>query len=480
MNLYPHQSKAASDALQIIHSNNIVYLVMEVRTGKTITALSIAENFFTKPKNTVAFITKLKAIPSIQSDFDKNDFSFKLIVTNYEAVHKIDQPENIDLWILDEAHCLGQYPKMSIRTANLKKIINGKPTILLSGTPTPESYSQIYHQLLVTGNSPFQESNFYKWAKSGYVNVKQKMIGSHLVNDYSKANIDLINDKIKHLIVSCSQQDAGFENKVIESFIPIHMNDISHFLFKSINDLQVIDYGGKTFVADTPANLINKLSQIAGGTLIDDQGDPLIFDDAKIQYIKNNYAGKKIAIYYRYKAEFTLLSNNFPKHTTDWNQFENEDIPVFLSQIQSGREGISLRSADLIVMYNIDFSATSYWQVRARQQYRDRVGDCHIHWLFSDLDIEKKVYKAVSQKKNFTSSYYIANYGRIKNSKKSNRLSQKKWLDSNQDQVLFPTGVARPASTQGRTDDFYRMQSPRKASDGTAKVPTQCTPCDWL
>lgn len=44
------------------------YLSMECRTGKTITALSAADNF---DAQSVLFITKLKAIPSIKADYER-------------------------------------------------------------------------------------------------------------------------------------------------------------------------------------------------------------------------------------------------------------------------------------------------------------------------------------------------------------------------------------------------------------------------
>jgi len=70
-------------------------------------------------------------------------------------------------------------------------------------------------------------------------------------------------------------------------------------------------------------------------------------------------------------------------------------------QIVSGREGINLSKADVLVYYNIDFSAVSYWQSRARLQTinRDKID---IYWIFSKNGIEEHIYKSVCKKKNFT------------------------------------------------------------------------------
>jgi hypothetical protein len=74
-------------------------------------------------------------------------------------------------------------------------------------------------------------------------------------------------------------------------------------------------------------------------------------------------------------------------------------------QIVSGREGISLKKAECLVYYNIDFSATSYWQSRDRMTTKDRLEN-KIYWVFSRTGIEKQIYKAVVKKKDYTLNHF--------------------------------------------------------------------------
>jgi SNF2-related domain len=484
MQLYPHQKDVLNKALPILEKYKVVYLIMEVRTGKTLVSLTLADTYLkrifgqTEFNTTVCFITKKKAIPSIEADFKASGFTYKLIVTNYESLHNLNQ--KIHIWIIDEAHSCGQYPKPSQRTKDLKERINGAPCILLSGTPTPESFSQIYHQLDITGNSPFHHKNFYEWAKAGFVNIKQKMIGGFRINDYSRANDDVIKKECDHLFVSCSQVDAGFTCDVIETFQTVTMNEVSKFLFKSLEKDQVVVWKDVTIIADTPANELNKFAQICGGTVIQDEHS-FIFDDSKAVFIRENYKGKRLAIYYRYKAELTLLESFFPKNTKSWVDFESGLSDIFLSQIQSGREGISLRSADFIIMYNIDFSATSYWQVRARMQYKDRSTPANVVWLFSDLGIEEKIYKAVSNKKNFTVSYYkkITNV-RVKSTNANKKEAQGVGLASGQNNELFSPWLAGSDGTEKREDNIHRGESAGQGCNATATGKARPNTCSWL
>ena len=67
-------------------------------------------------------------------------------------------------------------------------------TILLSGTPTPESYSQMYHQVCGISTNPFRRfKNFYAFAKT-YVDVRQRKINGNYINDYSKGKRSIIDD----------------------------------------------------------------------------------------------------------------------------------------------------------------------------------------------------------------------------------------------------------------------------------------------
>lgn len=135
MELREYQKEIASIATGILVERRIVYLTMEVRTGKTLTSLEIAKLYGAK---NVVFLTKKKAIDSILSDWETfgYDKEFSIEVINDESMHKI-QDVDCDLVIHDEHHRFGGFPKPGIYTKMYKKMFSKKPMIFLSGTPTP-------------------------------------------------------------------------------------------------------------------------------------------------------------------------------------------------------------------------------------------------------------------------------------------------------------------------------------------------------
>ncbi len=405
MILRKYQIDIASDACRLLEKYKIAYLAMECRCGKTLTSLQAAKNYGAKK---VIFFTKKKAIGSIESDYRELAPDFKLFVTNYEQLPNF-QKEGFDLVICDEAHSLSQFPLMSKRAELLKIICAGLPIIYLSGSPTPESFSQIFHQLHISSFSPFaQYKNFYAWVNAGYVTKKTKYIFNRELTDYSYANQEKIEREIKHLFLSYTQKESGFTQFVQETVLKVEMKNSTYLLANKIKNTRVhIGKDGQEIIADTEVKLMQKLHQIYSGTVISETGDAICFDDSKAHFIKHYFKGKKIAIFYKFKAEFTMLLKTFGNSITlSPEEFEASQDKIFCSQVQSGREGINLSTADALVMYNIDFSHVSYIQAQARFQAKNRTKECLLYWIFSDNGIEERIYERVKAKKDYVLYYF--------------------------------------------------------------------------
>lgn len=398
-----YQINIAEQAADMLRTKSIAYLVMQVRTGKTLTAFLTAEKLGVE---NVLFVSKLKAIPGIQSDFEKYGGQFFMTFINYESLHKLKG--NFDLIILDEAHCLGQFPIPAKRTELLKEICAYKPILYLSGTPTPETYSQWFHQFWVSSFSPFPHRNFYKWHHE-YGIPKTKYVYNRELNDYSEVIAETINPIVNPYLLTWTQQEAGFEMPVDERIVTIPMPERIALAVKIMRRDKIIQTkSGATVLGDTAVKELGKIHQICSGTVKDEDGGFHLISDYKTRYIAQHYQGRKIAIFYKFQAELELLRQTFGNRLIFCPESFNAAGPdrVFVSQIQSGREGINIATADVLIMLNIDFSATSYWQSRARLQTKDRKTPALVHWIFAEGGIEKYVYGQVSKKKDFTVSHY--------------------------------------------------------------------------
>lgn len=395
MQLRDYQIEIAEKATEILTNNYLVYLAMEVRCGKTLTALEIAKLYGAK---NVLFLTKKIAIKSILKDYEAFGYTFGLTVINNESLHLTEG--NFDLIISDEHHRCGTYPKPNKVTKLIKQRYSKLPMIFLSGTPHPESYSQIYHQFWISENSPFKSwANFYKWAQV-FVTITQKNFGYAKVNDYSNANKKTIDNLCKHLFLTYTQEQAGFTSIVNERVMHVKMKPSTYDLINRLKKNKVVDGKSNVILADTSVKLMAKLHQLYSGTIKFESGESMVIDNTKAVFIKQTF-NEKIAIFYKFKEEYNALKSIYGNDLTDdLNEFNSTDKSIAL-QIISGREGISLSKAEKLVYYNIDFSALSYFQSRNRLTTIDRTNNT-VYWIFSEAGIEDKIYKAVMNKKNYT------------------------------------------------------------------------------
>jgi hypothetical protein len=403
INLRDYQIEISKKACDILKEKRIVYLAMQVRTGKTLTALNTVMLF---GANNVLFLTKKKAISSIIKDYKEFGYTFNLTVINDEQIEKLDN--NYDLIIHDEHHRFGAFPKPSKRVQLFKQKYGYKPMIFLSGTPAAESYSQMFHQFWVSHYSPFRDVNFYAWSKN-YVNVKQKKLGYATVNDYSDANVNLIDKVITPYVLKFTQEESGFQSKVNEHilYFPSCCERYTTYLEENL----IIQGKGEVILGDTGAKLMSKIHQLESGTIKFESGNTMTLDKSKAEFIRDHFKGKKIAIFYYYIEELELLQSVFLNHTLDLNEFNTTD-KVYIGQQYSNALGVNLSKADCLVFYNFGFSGTNYIQSIDRLTTKERMVN-DVYFVYGKKSLTEKIHKVVKKKKNFTSKMYE----RVRNSK---------------------------------------------------------------
>ena len=295
MKFRDYQNKIINYATNVIAIRNFVYLAMEVRTGKTLTSLGIAQKVGVK---NVLFLTKKKAISSIESDYELLNPNYEITVINYESIHKVPK-KGWDFVILDEAHTLGAFPKPSKRARQVRDILslNRSLVCLLSGTPTPESYSQMYHQVYGIPGNPFEKyKNFYRFCDD-HVNKVQKRINGFMVTDYSNGR-ESINNNMKPFMVSYTQKQAGFESAIEEEILKVPLHSNTYNLCRRLKkDLIIEMKEGEVILADTGVKLMSKLHQMYSGTVKFESGNSMIIDTSKARYIKWKFICLSVVLY---------------------------------------------------------------------------------------------------------------------------------------------------------------------------------------
>lgn len=406
--LRDYQQHGAQEAVRILNELGIVYFVWEVRTGKTLTALSAADMFGAKK---VLFITKKRAIDSrtILNDYEALSPGFEMQLINKESLHKITD-NDFDLVISDEHHATASaYPKANKSAKDLKQRFGQLPMIFLSGTPAIESGSQWYHSFWVSNRSPFNSwKTFYRWAEH-FTTPAIKYFGALQVKDYSKAIDAEIAPYIEPYLLKYTQKEAGFTSEISEHVIYYEIPELLQRLAKRLLSEEVVEGSTETIIANNAAAMMMKIHQIENGTVIFESGNYKVLSTRKAEIIKEYFKGMKIAIFYYFKHELELLLSVFGESiTTDINEFKSTDKHFCIQQI-SGSEAISLKEADALVYYNFGYSGKNYTQGRDRLTTKDRAEN-NVYFFLGKDSLNERIYKAIKAKKKYNEKLFIKQY----------------------------------------------------------------------
>lgn len=421
---WPHQHELFDEALPILKENALVYLATEERTGKSLVAIMLAED--TVHGGRVLIITKKKAIEGWNKILNGYIHICGYTVINYESVHKV--AGEYDFIIIDEPHAfIAAYPKKSKTHKNVAKLVQDKPIIFASATSHAQGTQMLYHQLCMSTWSPWSQfKDFYAWyqeyaARDKAGHVKTVYIGpNRTAVDYKAVDHDRVWKDVKHLFVTKTRQELGFEHEP---------NDIIHYveLSKPIRDIyntllkdKVLNFThgetgeDYTLVCDSSIKLRWALHMLEGGSIkytphVDKKQAKLIKEGKakppkpeylvlgnleKVDYILNTWGDSQdLVIMFQYKADLMKLERHFKN--------------ARLLQATSYAEGVDLSTYKHLVIYSQDFSTSKHTQRRARQANLERKEPINVHFLLVKKAISEQVYKTVSlNKTNFVDSVF--------------------------------------------------------------------------
>lgn len=414
INLHELQKKAIDDAVTILHcQGHFCYISAEMRCGKTPITLGVIDElvkYYGSVISKVLFVTKKRVINDVyELKGVQAKTHYYLEVTNYEQLENLVKSRQTqwDIIVLDEAHVLGTFPKPNNKVRALRNFI-GKFYIFLSGTPTPESYSQIYHQMFAAKKE--KDMSFYTFAKQ-YVAVELKRYSNGAVfNDYSKCSVDAIKHYIGGRVVKLTQKDLNIPTQKEVEYI--YIQDEVKPLCDRLRKNKVITILNEEIIAGNTSKEMSLVHQMCGGFVYKSKNEYILLNDAKckaIQAITKSH--KKVCVFYYFKAENEIIAkylqkNNIPVFI-DYYEYTQASEGVFLCQISSGAEGITLKDTSAIIYYNISFSSAKHIQSKERATHFLNASTVKIIYLLSSIGFEKKVLTILEKKKKFTANHYI-------------------------------------------------------------------------
>ena len=386
-----YQIELAKTAYEVLRDFYIVYLAAEERTGKTLSAILVAE--MCNNVENILVITKKKAKDGWNETFADFEHTKNYTVTNYHQVNKVKA--KYDLVILDESHnYISSYPKVGNLWRDCAGVCRDVPIIYISATPHPQGYQQLYHQFKLSSWSPWAKyQNFYKWFKVYGIPVKIE-INSIEVTQYTKTKEEMVLATCEHLFVTKTRKELGFEQEPTDQLHYIEPYEATRKVYNELLEHQVVRLKAGKLVCDSKAKLRASLHMLEGGTAKIGDEYITLANDEKIQYILNTWGDTDdLVIMYNYQEEQRKLEAVFQEAS--------------ILQATSFAEGVDLHQYKNLVIYSQDFSTGRHTQRRARQANFNRKEPIIVHYLLFKKGVSAQVYKTVSvNKKNFVDSVF--------------------------------------------------------------------------
>lgn len=295
--------------------------------------------------------------------------------------------------------------------------------ILLSGTPSPNGYQDLWAQIYLLDQGKSLGKNITAF-RDRFAIVKPGVNGQRYYVLRPEAEEDIQN-AIKHLAVGLKWQGNIKMPERIDNFITINLDPEELKMVKKLeNDriIRIIEEGKaeghrvNTIVAKNALSLSGKMLQLANGASYieeEDNGKYVVVHDKKLdaleEIIEEN-EGRNIMVFYNFKHDYDRLMKRFSKlkprtlkdnqDIRDWNAGK---IRLLLAHPASMAHGLNLQyGGSIIVWFTMTWNLEQYQQANARLFRQGQKDTVVIHHLIAkgtyDEDTKQSlVRKSLSQ-----------------------------------------------------------------------------------
>lgn len=297
-----------------------------------------------------------------------------------------------DFIVIDESSSFKNGTSKRFRM--LRKILKlpiVKRTAILTGTPAPNGYIDLWSQIFILDRGERLGKNITMYRRS------------YFDPDYMGYNwtikpgaSELINERIKDVVISLKAKDYLELPEFIPTVINIpltHKLDKEYVKFENdmIYNMENRD-DDSPIVANTEAALTNKLMQFSSGAIYDEESNYHIIHDLKydaLDEIIEANPNEQILVAYNFKHEKERLKERYKnlefmdKKMENVKRWNNKEIQLMALHPASAGHGLNIQksNASIIVWLGFQWSLELYQQFNARlhrQGQRNNVRCFHL------------------------------------------------------------------------------------------------------
>jgi len=303
------------------------------------------------------------------------------------------RPWPFNVVVLDESSAFKNPTGSWFRT--MTKILRAGPQIIeLTGTPSPSNLGDLWGQVYLLDRGLRLENGIGKF-RNKYLEP-DKMGPNGIVYSY-KARPLAYEAAMIRCADCCLSLKAEDWLKMPDRIDNIIKVDIPREFYETFKRDSVV--GDVT--AGDPAQMVNKLLQIANGRVYDVDRGIVEVHDAKIEALKEIVDGKPILVFYNFIHDKDAIMEAFDfAEELDVKRWNTGQCKMMLAHPASAGHGLNLQGGgNIIVWYGVPYNLEWYQQANARL-YRQgqKEPSVIIHHLIAANTEEEKVVEALTRK----------------------------------------------------------------------------------
>ena len=308
-----------------------------------------------------------------------------------------------DVLVLDELSSF-KNPQTNRYKALRKVAYKCKRVIGLTGTPAPNGYTDLWSQIYLLDQGKRLGKTLTDFRRRYCEAIRYPYFVKWSV---PKEHLHDIDRKISDICISMTAKDYLTLPPVYSIITNVTLDKKAQRAYDEMKQEAVLELAGTEIIGVTAAALMNKLLQIAGGAVYDEDGAVTEIHDAKLEALEQiveEAQGQPVLVFYSYRFDVDRIRRRFPEARTmetdqdisDWNA---GTVPLMLAHPASCGHGLNLQEGGhIIVWFGPTWSLELYQQANARLNRQGQEKPVMIYHLIASGTVDERVMEAIQNK----------------------------------------------------------------------------------
>ena len=280
-----------------------------------------------------------------------------------------------------------------------------KRMVGLTGTPAPNGLLDLWPQVYLLDSGQRLGKTLTGYRERYFLPDKRNhnIIFSYKPKDGAE---EAIYNKLADICISMKSGDYLNIPERMDNVVPVQLPPKVMEKYRQLERDLLLPLLNGDVVAGSAAVLANKLLQMTGGAVYDEDGGVQEIHNEKLNALEDLIEaanGKPVLVYYAYRHELERIQKCFdcrvldkPKDIEDWNKGE---VPVMMAHPASAGHGLNLQNGgSTIIWFGLPWSLELYQQANARIHRQGQKKTVVVHHLAAKGTIDEDVMQVLKNK----------------------------------------------------------------------------------